>query len=64
MAIKIDHMTVISIQRLKTGVKNKQCIGKNLLIIKKPKYTVKVYILLFITVLIKDNIKTLFVQLN
>lgn len=31
---------------------------------KKTKYTVKVYLLVFITVLIKDNIKTLFVQLN
>lgn len=61
MAIKIDKMT----ERLKNGVKNNQCIGKNLLIIKKNcKYTVKVYLLVFITVLIKDNIKTLFVQLN
>lgn len=31
---------------------------------KNCKYTVKVYLLVFITVLIKDNIKTLFVQLN
>lgn len=64
MAIKIDHMTVISIQRLKTGVKNKKCIGKNLMIIKKTVYTVKVHLLIFITVLIKDNVNTLFVQLN